>query len=119
MNNLESFDHLSNWRSTIFNYIGESDKSDFPIFVVGNKIDLETRVVTEKRAKTWCQENRVTYFEASAKESVFVEEVFSSIAGLGINRVETPSNGNLSELTNSNILPNDKEQTDEKSKCPC
>ncbi|CAH2068490.1 unnamed protein product, partial [Iphiclides podalirius] len=48
---------------------------------VGNKVDLENRAVSAKRAQQWCQsKNDIPYFETSAKEAVNVELAFQTIA---------------------------------------
>jgi Ras-related protein Rab-7A len=31
------------------------DPENFPFVVLGNKIDLEGRAISQKRAMTWCQ----------------------------------------------------------------
>ncbi|XDV48443.1 hypothetical protein PO909_017853 [Leuciscus waleckii] len=54
---------------------------NFPFVVLGNKIDLENRQVTTKRAQAWCQsKNNIPYFETSAKEAINVEQAFQTIA---------------------------------------
>ena len=45
--------------------------------VLGNKIDLENRTVSTKRAQSWCQsKNDIPYFEVSAKDAINVEQAF-------------------------------------------
>ena len=34
---------------------GPRDPDNFPFVVLGNKIDLDSRVVSQKRAVAWCQ----------------------------------------------------------------
>uniref|UniRef100_A0A8V1AFT4 RAB7A, member RAS onco family n=1 Tax=Gallus gallus TaxID=9031 RepID=A0A8V1AFT4_CHICK len=49
--------------------------------ILGNKIDLENRQVTTKRAQAWCySKNNIPYFETSAKEAINVEQAFQTIA---------------------------------------
>jgi Ras-related protein Rab-7A len=56
---------------------------NFPFVLLGNKIDLEStkqRVVSSKRAMTWCQEKgNIPYFETSAKEATNVEKAFLEV----------------------------------------
>jgi len=53
----------------------------FPFVLIGNKIDLENRAVTQKRAQAWCQANgSIPYFETSAKEAINVDQAFQMIA---------------------------------------
>ena len=49
--------------------------------VLGNKIDVDARVVAQKRALAWCQaKGNIPYFETSAKEAINVEQAFQVIA---------------------------------------
>lgn len=60
---------------------GPRDPEHFPFVVLGNKIDLEQRAVSAKRAQQWCQsKNDIPYFETSAKEGINVDLAFQTIA---------------------------------------
>ena len=49
--------------------------------MLGNKIDLDSRVVSQKRSLAWCQaKGNIPYFETSAKEAINVEQAFQVIA---------------------------------------
>ena len=53
------------------------DPDNFPFVVLGNKVDLENRSVSARRAKQWCDgKNEIPYFETSAKEAINVEQAF-------------------------------------------
>jgi len=53
------------------------DEEEFPMVVVGNKKDLASaRQVQEAEAATFCKQNRIPFFEASAKTRENVEESF-------------------------------------------
>lgn len=57
------------------------DPENFPFIVLGNKIDMDEskRMVSQKRALTWCQQKgNIPYFETSAKEATNVEEAFKA-----------------------------------------
>jgi small GTP-binding protein len=56
-----------------------TETGDF-VVVVGNKLDLEDRVVTAKKALEWCDENKFKYFEVSAKTGEGVDLVFAQVA---------------------------------------
>ena len=57
------------------------DPDNFPFVVLGNKIDLDNRAVSTKRAQQWCHsKNDIPYFETSAKEAINVEQAFQTIA---------------------------------------
>ncbi|XP_027002309.1 ras-related protein rab7 [Tachysurus fulvidraco] len=76
-----TFKTLDSWRDEFLIQAGPRDPDNFPFLVLGNKIDLENRQVTTKRAQAWCQsKNNIPYFETSAKEAINVEQAFQTIA---------------------------------------
>lgn len=57
----------------------------FPMLIIGNKIDIDDRVVSRRQARAWADQHssdkmRIPCFEASAKDGVGVEEAFTHIA---------------------------------------
>eukprot|EP00048_Salpingoeca_helianthica_P021862 m.14867 g.14867 ORF g.14867 m.14867 type:complete len:207 (-) comp6525_c1_seq1:21-641(-) len=77
----KTFDTLDSWRDEFLIQASPQDSDNFPFVVLGNKIDLESRAVTQKRAMAWCQlKNNIPYFETSAKDSMNVEIAFLTIA---------------------------------------
>ena len=69
------------WRDEFLIQAGPRDPDNFPFVVLGNKIDLDSRVVSQKRALAWCQaKGNIPYFETSAKEAINVEQAFQVIA---------------------------------------
>ncbi len=80
VNDQKSFDDLDNWIKDIRN----STENEQPIFLVGNKCDLdkELKLVKEEDAKDFVKINSLEYFsEASAKTGFGVNETFFKIAG--------------------------------------
>uniref|UniRef100_T1JBV4 Ras-related protein Rab-7a n=1 Tax=Strigamia maritima TaxID=126957 RepID=T1JBV4_STRMM len=76
-----SFKSLDSWRDEFLIQASPRDPKNFPFVVLGNKIELETRAVSLKRAQGWCQsKNNIPYFETSAKEAINVEQAFQTIA---------------------------------------
>lgn len=76
-----SFKSLDGWRDEFLIQASPSDPDHFPFVVLGNKIDLENRGVSTKRAEQWCQnKNGLPYFETSAKDTTNVEQAFITIA---------------------------------------
>lgn len=56
------------------------DRDDFPIVLVGNKADLETqRQVLRSEASSFSASHHMTYFEASAKLRLNVDEAFEQL----------------------------------------
>jgi len=77
----KTFDNLDSWRDEFLIQAGPRDPDNFPFVVLGNKVDLESRVVPQKRALAWCQaKGNIPYFETSAKEATNVEQAFQVIA---------------------------------------
>ena len=63
------------------------DPENFPFVVLGNKVDMDARVVSQKRALAWCTaKGDIPYFETSAKEGVNVEQAFQVCIAPGIIR---------------------------------
>ena len=75
INEKMSFDSLKNWIQNI----KEHSSEDIPIFLVGNKSDLE-RTITIEEAEEFANSNRIEYFEeCSAKTGKNVKEIFFEI----------------------------------------
>ncbi|KAJ9110921.1 Ypt/Rab-type GTPase Rab7 [Naganishia cerealis] len=83
VNSSKSFEALDGWRDEFLVQASPHDPENFPFVVLGNKIDMEDskRMVSQKRAMTWCQsKGNIPYFETSAKEAINVEQAFQTIA---------------------------------------
>jgi len=77
----ESFKSLDSWRDEFLIQAAPRDPENFPFVVLGNKVDLDNRSVSARRAKQWCDgKNDIPYFETSAKEAINVEQAFQTIA---------------------------------------
>jgi len=76
-----TFETLDSWRDEFLIQASPRDPDNFPFVVLGNKIDLPNRAISQKRAQTWCQsKGGIPYFETSAKDAVNVEQAFETIA---------------------------------------
>ncbi|CAD1475845.1 unnamed protein product, partial [Heterotrigona itama] len=76
-----SFKSLDSWRDEFLIQASPRDPDNFPFVVLGNKVDLESKVIHGKKAQQWCQsKNNIPYFETSAKEAINVEQAFQTIA---------------------------------------
>lgn len=76
-----TFKTLDSWRDEFLIQASPRDPENFPFVVIGNKIDMETRAVTAKRAQQWCHgKGDIPYFETSAKEAINVEQAFQTVA---------------------------------------
>lgn len=76
-----TFKNLDGWRDEFLIQASPRDPEHFPFVVIGNKIDMENRAVSAKRAHSWCSsKNDIPYFETSAKEAINVEQAFQTVA---------------------------------------
>lgn len=81
VNTAKSFDSLDNWRDEFLLQAQPRDPENFPFIVLGNKIDEDSRVVSEKKAKGWCAgKGNIPHFDTSAKDDVNVAAAFECIA---------------------------------------
>ncbi|KAF9132496.1 Ras- protein Rab-7 [Mortierella sp. 14UC] len=87
--NYLTFEHLARWRREFLNQAGIGDSNpDFPFVLLGNKIDIDERVVSRRQARGFAQEHstvtgskvEMPCFEASAKDGIHVEDAFLYIA---------------------------------------
>ncbi|NWU29544.1 RAB7B protein, partial [Dyaphorophyia castanea] len=81
----ESFEALDNWRDDFLEKVIPREQ-DFPMVVLGNKIDLSDRQVPEETASAWCKEKDIPYFEVSAKNNINVAEAFETLAKQALSR---------------------------------
>lgn len=75
-----TFKALDSWRDEFLIQSSPRDPENFPFVLIGNKIDLENRAVSTKRAQGWGQsKGGIPYFETSAKEAINVEQAFQTV----------------------------------------
>ncbi|KAI8059097.1 P-loop containing nucleoside triphosphate hydrolase protein [Gongronella butleri] len=87
VNNYTSFQHLGHWREEFLKQssLPKEEAFSIPLVIIGNKIDLDDRVVSRRQARAWaeqCSTDRmqISCFEASAKEGTNVEKAFRHLA---------------------------------------
>ena len=69
--NKKSFDSIIDWISDVKEINGEN----FPMILVGNKIDLnESREVTEEMGNELAEKNQIEFFETSNKDGTNIQE---------------------------------------------
>lgn len=75
----QSLVNLNQWRKEFLYYADVKDPENFPFLVLGNKVDVTERLVSEEDAVLWCRTNgEMPYFETSAKDNTNVDLAFSS-----------------------------------------
>ncbi|QDZ23951.1 small rab-related GTPase [Chloropicon primus] len=73
--NRKSFEALNAWVDESCTFGAKSPE----IFVVANKIEMPSRVVSEEEARMWADENGFEYFEVSASTGSRVMDVFEKL----------------------------------------
>ncbi|KAG0173861.1 Ras- protein Rab-7, partial [Apophysomyces sp. BC1015] len=87
VNNFMSFQHLGRWHDDFLKQssLPPEEAEHFPILMIGNKIDINDRVVSRRQARAWAEQHsresmQIPCFEASAKDGTNVEKAFTHIA---------------------------------------
>ena len=79
VDDLQSFKNLSMWKKEFLYYADIQEGGAFPFVLIGNKVDVDKRIVSEVDARSWCATNgNMPYFETSAKDSVNVDRAFKA-----------------------------------------
>ena len=74
--NRESFEKCQQWVSELH----EKALPEILITIVGNKVDLDSHLVTREEAEAYCRKLGLQYFEVSAKQNVGVDRLFHEVA---------------------------------------
>ncbi|KAI9030779.1 hypothetical protein CLU79DRAFT_731455 [Phycomyces nitens] len=111
VNNYASFQHLERWRDDFLKQssLPEEDAKDFPFLMIGNKIDIDNRIVSRRQARIWATQKssermRLPYFETSAKDGTNIEEAFSYIAKMiKVPQLELDLTGEIMTLSSESL----------------
>ena len=95
----KSFKELDSW----LDEIRINNKNDVSIVLVGNKIDLENRVITKEQGKQFADKNGVMYIEASSKDGINVESPFEDLANDIIKKLREKNGGDNMETEEDKI----------------
>lgn len=80
--NKDSFDKIKDF---YFKLINKNELNNIVAIFVGNKSDIQIHKVNTDEALQFAKENKLYFFEASAKNKSNIQEIFSSLA-LNINK---------------------------------
>ena len=109
----KSFDVISNWMKNVIDIKGK----DFPVMLVGNKIDLvDHREVSTEEGENSAKQYGIQFFEISNKFGTNVEEACSGLINLV---VDTNSNIKDGKSKGSSLKVNKKNKNQEKNDCNC
>ena len=74
MTNRDSFENVNTW----FSDVKENAKfSQIPVYLIGNKIDLPNREISQDEAVEYCKSLGMKYFEISCKINMNVTEIIN------------------------------------------
>ena len=114
VNNKQSFKLINYWFDSIKD---ETETSKKVIILVGNKIDLDNREVTNEEAVNYAKMKNILYLETSAKTGFGIKELFKQLYQDIYNRFKIK---NSKEDTSDNIvLNNDEKNKTKKNKKWC
>ncbi|KAH7815337.1 Rab7b [Monocercomonoides exilis] len=93
VSNRESFEHVQTWHDYFLSQMSEDQAEEFPFIIIGNKIDkpVSERAVSSAEAERFCRQLGMghPYFEASAKSGFNLDDIFTTIATITLQRKET------------------------------
>jgi len=112
-----SFNGLKFWIQSIENNISFENK-DFPIIIVGNKIDIKQRIVDRIKVENLAKNKNYEYFEVSAKTGEGIDESMKYLIQKSVEFIEKDENKN-NILENSIKINKNKIIKDEKSNNCC
>jgi len=79
VDDVKSFKNLAMWRKEFLYYADVREKDNFPFILLGNKIDVNERAVSQEEAHHFCREiGGIPYYETSAKDSTNVDVAFNA-----------------------------------------
>ena len=74
--NKDSFDKIKDF---YFKLINKNELNNIVAILVGNKSDIQIHKVNTDEALQFAKENKLYFFEASAKNKSNIQEIFSSL----------------------------------------
>lgn len=114
-----TFKSLDSWRDEFLIQASPKEPENFPFVLLGNKVDLEPRAISAKRAQQWCQsKNNIPYFETSAKEGLNVEQAFLAIAKNALAQ-QTSTVDLYNEFTDHITITNTPKPSGNSDNCAC
>ena len=116
VSDLNSFEKVTDWMKQIQNNV---QKEQIAIVLVGNKADVQDRVVNRDKAESLANEFKVKYFETSALNNTNIEETFNHLANEIFKIKEYKDVGVPSENQSKGINLNDSQRGESKKKGCC
>ena len=112
INDINSFNSLDMWLSKLND---ATDLSKKPIIIVGNKSDVNDRIITYEEGKKYAESKGYNFYETSAKSGMNVTEAFNDIFEQLYNTFEGEITGK--KQYNACGVPIENSKKDKKKKC--
>lgn len=107
-----SFTNINQWFKTVNDHAND----DAQLLLVGNKCDMDTRLVTYEQGEALAKELGLPFIEASAKDDTNVNDIFFTLAQLIQEKIDNNKlSGNHAKDGNVNI--NSSKGSSSKSNC--
>ena len=93
-----SFDNVQNWLKDVkqnSNRTTENGEPDISLYLIGNKIDKEDRVITKEKAEELANSLGMKYFEISCKMNMNLHEIIARILFECYKRANNYTSGNI------------------------
>ena len=110
-----TFANVKQWFKTVNDHAND----DAQLLLVGNKSDMDTRVVSYEQGEALAQELGLPFIESSAKDDSNVNEIFFTLAKLIQDKIDNnamSNNGSVSKDDNVKIKSG-SESSDSNSNC--
>jgi small GTP-binding protein len=118
--NGESFVNTKRWINEVKSNCGDDG---VPIILIGNKCDAPNRVVSLQDQQEYSQLINIPFFETSAKQNINVDEAFTELTRLILERQKRLNQLNANNTNNTNndnaAFKIDSKQKNSKSKKQC
>ena len=113
----QSLTNLNQWKKEFLYYADVKDPENFPFLVLGNKVDVPERLVSEEDAETWCRGNgEMPYYETSAKDNTNVDLAFSSSVKRHL-ELEQKLDSQMKNVAPDEVNLSNHEKPQKKSQC--
>ena len=108
----KSFEKIKYWLDSIKDIVNIKEKI---IFLIGNKIDLNNRIISKEDAEQFAKDNNIKYFETSAKIKVGINDAFENlyIDLINLHSNKNNNSGNLIAGNNGKTLNEEKNKNKE------
>ncbi|EAX92687.1 small GTP-binding protein, putative [Trichomonas vaginalis G3] len=111
--NAKSFENINKWKNDFVRQLELKQDSNFPFLLLGNKCDIQNKVVQASAAREYAQMNGMIFHEVSAKTAEGVQTAFEEIVRKALENTHTD------EFVLPQSVINIEKKQEEKNKSCC